>query len=276
MSMVVFALSFGIAGAQAATDLPADYRHHTYTVQQPLVLEYAFGPQPNNTASLSVVNYPNGKSDLFFFHMHMNEITAKETGEQSVQRNGGTFMYLSHSAANRDMAVTLGNIKYTFDPNRIFTAKGLKDHVSPKPTRADLAKLTDFAEWVKRNILIARSQRSRPMVIALHNNTDDDANGELLSILTEKKLLGIDNRDVHVSPSCDIDNFYIATMKATYDTMIGGIEPNISLRLAKPRDIGYLSNWMIEQNIEYLNVETQHGDRDNNVLMVESIQNLFH
>jgi hypothetical protein len=222
-----------------------------------------------------VVNYPGKSSDLFFFHMHMNENTAKKAGEDLVRENGGTFMYLQHAGNSRDMPVQISGITYTFDPNRIFTPTGLADHTSPKPSTAALAELQKFTAWVKQNIQLARAQRARPMVTALHNNTDDDAHGELLSILTEKKLLGIDNRSVNASPQWDIDNFYIATQQSSYDAMLMRFNPNISLRLLKPRDIGYLSNWMILEGIEYINIETQHGDLPSNLRMIQQVQDLF-
>jgi hypothetical protein len=259
----------------SAPVLPAEYRGQTYTVELPLVLEYAFGGAASNRARLNVVNYPNGASDLFFFHMHANEKTAKHAGEEAVRANGGTFMYLSHASEERDMVVSIGGRRYTFDPNRIFTATGLEQKTEPRPTGNDLAELRRFVDWVESNISIARSHRARPMVIALHNNTDDDTEGRLLSILTEKDLLNVDNKLVNVNATWDIDNFYIATLPTTYDAMIQGLHPNISLRLEHPRDIGYLSNWMINTAVDYLNVETQHGDDAGNRRMVESLQTLL-
>ena len=47
-------------------------------------------------------------------------------------------------------------------------------------------------------------------------------------------------------------------------------------RLERPRDIGYLSNWMIISGVEYLNVETQLGDVANNATMVDIVQSVFH
>lgn len=262
--------------AFAAQDLPADYRSQTITAESPLILEYSFGPDINNKAQLQVINYPAGASDLFFFHMHINETDAKAAGEEAVAKIGGTFMALHHFSGARNMRVKIGTRTYEFDPNRIFTANGLLERTQPRPTPQDLAELQKFVDWVKRNIRLGIAQRSRPMVTALHNNTDDDTHGPLLSILTEKELLGIDNQDVHANPTWDIDNFYIATLPSTYQTLVGATSPNISLRLPRPRDIGYLSNWMILDRIEYINVETQIGRPVENLKMVEDIQTLFH
>ena len=94
--------------ALALTDLPIDNRDKINTVENPLVLSYPF---PSGTkAELHVVNYPGGKSDLFFFHMHVNETTAKKAGEESVRANGGTFMYLvqqQKDGRNRSVDVSL-------------------------------------------------------------------------------------------------------------------------------------------------------------------------
>jgi|GEM_PF-3656313 len=256
----------------AFSELPADYRAKTYTPENPLILHFSFGPEPINQIELRVVNNPRMKSDLFFFHMHNNEVTALKAGEKLVAKNGGTLIYLKHPHGQRDMKVRINNTNYTFDPNRIFTSKALAEKTQPIPNVDDLKELEKFVSWIKRTILKARANRLRPAVIALHNNTDDNIHGERLSILTEKKLLNSDNRMVHQNPNWDIDNFYTATWKSTFDFLMAIIQPNISLRLEKPRNIGYLSNWMIVENIEYILVETEHQDEENNLKMIEVLQ----
>ena len=255
--------------------LPEDYKDRTYTVEDPLVLEYAFGGSPTNKARLHVVNYPHQESDLFFFHMHVPERTAKATGEEAVRARGGTFMYLTHSSSARNMVVRIGGRRYEFDPNRIFTAEGLEERTMPRPTGSDLEALRRFVAWIEQNLTIARGQRARPMLMALHNNSDDDVEGALLSILTEEELLEVDNRAVNINEAWDIDNFYIATQPATYDALVERHHPNISLRLEHPRDIGYLSNWAIEEGIDYLTVETEMGDLEGNRRMVDIVQAMF-
>lgn len=260
--------------AQAAPELPAEYRPQEIPVEAPLVLPYRF--PSGDRAELRVINYPKGHSDLFFFHMHMPEATSKKACEDLVRANGGTFMYLVHAGGERDITVKVGKTRYSFDPNRIFTAKGLAERTEPKPNAADLVELQKFVDWILRNLRLGMAQRARPMVTAVHNNTDDDAHGELLSILTEKKILRIDNELVNQNRNWDIDNFFIATQRGTYDALVAGYNPNISLRMAKPRDIGYLSNWMIREGIEYLNVETQVGNDADNRAMIDMIQRSFH
>lgn len=276
MRILLFALiATGFSSAAFAfTDLPSNYRNKTYTADRPLVLEYRFNSRSENLVKLKVINYPNLRSDLFFFHVHENEVTARDTGKDVVRRNGGTLMYLDHAGTGRNMQIRLDSVTYEFDPNRIFTDKGLRERTSPTPTEAHFKKLKHFVAWLERNIQRARQQRDYKMVVTLHNNTDDDAHGELLSILTEKKLIDIDNRYVNVNPRWDIDNFFIATFKRTYDRIMRASNPNISLLLERPRDIGYLSNWAINKGIDYVTIEAQHGDSGSNVKMAELIQRL--
>jgi hypothetical protein len=259
----------------AAPLLPMGYRTQTYPVDAPLVLEYSFGGAATNKVRLNVVNYPGLTSDLFFFHMHVTEETARLAGEEAVRTKGGTFMYLTHASGARDVTVRIGGTNYKFDPNRIFTANGLEERTEPRPRGAALAELQRFVTWVKTNIDLGRAQRARPMVTALHNNSDDDHHGSLLSILTEQALLGADNREVHRNPAWDIDDFYIATLRSTYDVLVRHHDPNVSLRLERPRDIGYLSNWMIMEGVEYINVETESGDRAQNDRMISAVQTSF-
>ena len=112
-------------------------------------------------------------------------------------------------------------------------------------------------------------------LVALHNNTDDDVHGELLSILTEKKLIDVDNRYVNINPQWDIDNFFIATLKSTYDRIVQAANPNMSLILERPRDIGYLSNWAINKNIDFITIEAQQSDAVSNRRKIELVQSLY-
>lgn len=272
LSLITLALS---STAAAITDLPPDYRSRTYTAENPLVLEYRLNSQPDGLVKLKVLNYPSLKTDLFFFHMHENEITAKTTGAESVRKNGGTFMYLDHAGTGRNMKVRLDNVTYQFDPNRIFTDKGLRERTSPTPTAAHFKQLKNFVTWIERNIQYGRQKRKFSTLVALHNNTDDDVHGELLSILTEKKLIGTDNRLANINPQWDIDNFLIATLKSTYDRFVQGYNPNMSLILERPRDIGYLSNWAINRNIDFITVEAQHSDSLSNRRLIELVQSQY-
>jgi hypothetical protein len=263
-----FFLALGLS-----TNLQPDCRWVQSPIEKPLVLVYEFD-RTEDRVTLNVVNYPQKKSDLFFFHLHMNEVTAKESGLAAVRDQGGTFISLDHGGGfgNREMTVRLDGITYTLDPNRIFTDNALLEKTMPKPTAKHLLRLKDFVLWIERNILTAVGQRNRKTVIGLHNNTDDDVNGELLSIRTEKKLIGIDNRAVNINPLWDIDNFFITTLEPTFKTLLQTTAGNLSLRMLKPRDIGYLSNWLIQKKIDYINVEAQIGDSVNNQGMIRSLQ----
>lgn len=274
-------LSTGLSLAAAAAPsiaelLPANYRARVITAENPLALRFRFAGDATNLngISLKVVNYPGKKSDLFFYHMHVNEKTALAAGLELVKQNGGTVMFLNHPA-DRIMKIRLGNVTYQIDPNRIFTEEALASKTIPKPSPEHLAQLREFVTWTKQNILRGLERRAVRLVTALHNNTDDNVEGKLLSILTEKELLGLDNRAVNQHPDWDIDNFFIVSLKATYDLLVARWNSNVSLRLEKPRNIGYLSNWMINDGINYVNIESQHGDVPGSRLMIEQVQEAF-
>lgn len=277
MKKILFALTTALfaSSAFAIADLPSNYRNQTYTSAKPLVLEYRFSTRSDGLVKLKVINYPKLKTDLFFFHMHENEVTARTTGSEAVRKNGGTLMYLDHSGTGRNMRVKIDNVTYEFDPNRIFTDKGLRERTKPTPTPAHFQKLKNFVNWIVRNIQLAQKQRKYGSLVALHNNTDDHSHRDQLSILTEKELVDIDNRYVNVNPQWDIDNFFIATLKPTYDRFIQANNPNMSLILERPRDIGYLSDWAVKKKIDFITVETQISDSVSNRRMIELVQSLY-
>lgn len=277
----VFAAPRPVAGmarpiAAVAELLPADYRGKTIPAEKPLVLHFRFAGDAGdlNAISLHVVNYPGKKSDLFYYHMHVPERTSLAMGLELVKQNGGTVISLRHPGG-RDMRIRIGDVIYQLDPNRIFTEEALASRTSPPPSPAHLAQLREFVAWTKENILRGLGQRAVRLVTALHNNTDDDTEGKLLSILTEKELLGRDNRQVNQNPTWDVDNFFIVTLKSTYDLLVRRWNSNVALRLEKPRNIGYLSNWMINAGINYVNIEAQHGDAAGARLMIQQVQEAF-
>jgi hypothetical protein len=59
-----------------------------------------------------------------FVHVHENEVTSLAVGLQYIQKNGGKVVTLKHSfdnTVNRRIAFNYKDVKYEFDPNRIFS-----------------------------------------------------------------------------------------------------------------------------------------------------------
>jgi hypothetical protein len=256
------------------TDISPSFAKQRIPIQSPLKIFFQLGDRPDDLVELNIVNYPNGASDLLFVHVHENEFTSRAAGLSSIERIGGTLIYIKNRGL-RELNARIGKTEFTLDPNRIFTKKGLDEKISPRPSPAQSKVFLSFANWLKRNIQTALSTKRKKLVTALHNNTDDNTMGRLLSIETERDIIGIDNESVYQNQIWDIDNFFIATQRPTFSLLTQKLAANASLRLPKPRDIGYMSNWMIEQKTNYINIETQIGDDANNEKMIQLVQDSF-
>ncbi|WP_332248015.1 hypothetical protein [Legionella tunisiensis] len=62
-----------------------------------------------------------------FIHLHENEKTALEAAKTFIKKKGGTLITLRHSGT-RNIVFHLRRVRYEFDPNRIFTDRGIKKH----------------------------------------------------------------------------------------------------------------------------------------------------
>lgn len=60
-----------------------------------------------------------------FVHVHHNEQTALKAAKAVIRKEGGSLITLIHSGG-RNIVFHLHNQRYEFDPNRIFTDKGIK------------------------------------------------------------------------------------------------------------------------------------------------------
>lgn len=60
-----------------------------------------------------------------FVHVHQNETTALKAARAVVKARGGSVLTLVHSGG-RNIVFHLRHTRYEFDPNRIYTDRGIK------------------------------------------------------------------------------------------------------------------------------------------------------
>ncbi|MGC1183293.1 MAG: protein tyrosine phosphatase, partial [Legionella sp.] len=60
-----------------------------------------------------------------FIHVHHNEQTALKAAQEVIKHEGGSLITLEHSGG-RNIVFHINHKRYEFDPNRIFTDKGIK------------------------------------------------------------------------------------------------------------------------------------------------------
>lgn len=185
-------------------------------------------------------NYGPGK---IFVHVHANETTALNAARQIARIQGGHVMTLVHEPT-RDIRFKYHGKTYTFDPNRIYTPKGIRLTLKAHGCRSDEAEqiISSFAKTILAEIPPGQK------VVAVHNNK-----GYSLLDYLPKHALAHDAQAVFYNKADEYyRNFFLVTKaKEFYRYKISGY--NVVQQATHVTDDGSLS--VALSNRTYVNVE---------------------
>jgi len=108
---------------------------------------------------------------------------------------------------------------------------------------------------------------TKSYIVAIHNNTNND-----FSILSYKNSKDAD--EVYVNSSTDIDNFFIVTTQTDFDYFKAN-KRNVVLQSKNAIDDGSLSIYCQKNKLHYINVEVQHGQKEEQVKMIQEAYSLI-
>ncbi|MBA2656627.1 MAG: protein tyrosine phosphatase [Tatlockia sp.] len=191
-----------------------------------------------------------------FVHLHESEVTALKAARIYLMKNGGTLITLKHSG-KRNVIFYLKGSRYEFDPNRIFTDKGIRKtlkqfgHYSPK-AHAEVKKLA------KTIIKLLPPGK----IVAVHNNRFYSIKEYL-----PKHSLAADIGAMYYQPKSNSRNFYFVTKRQEYKRL-KSMKFNVALQSKKAQDDGSLSYYLTEQN--YINIEAAYGALNTQLKMLAS------
>jgi len=181
-----------------------------------------------------------------FIHVHQNETTALKAAKQVVAEEGGTVITLVHNG-QRNIVFNLHNVRYEFDPNRIFTDIGIKKTLSAFGHYSLDAHLEVKA---LANRLIAMLP-PEGKIIAVHNNN----NYSIKEYLPGNSLVH-DASALHLDKQRYYRNFYLVTRHKEFDRL-KHLRFNTILQAPSATDDGSLSVYLAHRN--YVNVEAGYG-----------------
>jgi hypothetical protein len=222
----------------------------TYTSNSKPFTERNFFRLGDRVLTLARHGYEDEKP-FVLLSLHNNEHTAIQTGINYVAENGGAFYQLVNEG-ERNVAFTLLDQRYLFDPNRIFTYKGRETNLKmfnswDKRTHEQVLR---FAQFILNEIPL------RKTIVALHNNTD--AEYDLKDYQKGGKYFR-ETKALHYNPDMDLDDFFITTDEGVYQR-IKELNYNAVLQNnSKVKDDGSLSVYCARINRKYVNIETQFG-----------------
>jgi len=193
-----------------------------------------------------------GKS---FVHVHHNEQTALKAAKAVIRQEGGSLITLVHSGG-RNIVFHLNNQRYEFDPNRIYTEKGIKK------TLAQYSSYTPEAhQEVKKLADKIKQLLPKGKVIAVHNNSSYSLKDYLPG-----HELAHDAQKLHMNPDNYFRNFYLVTRLSDYLRLkLEGF--NGILQKPSATDDGSLSVLLAKN--EYINVEAGFDQLKEQIKMLQ-------
>ena len=196
-----------------------------------------------------------------FISLHDNENTSIVAYTETMTSLLSSKLYELKQNEERLIKYELNGKSYLLDPNRIFSYIGIKGTLKKynKDFPNELEKgLKLFADSLLTTMKI---HNTKSYVVALHNNTNND-----FSVLSYKNSK--DARAVYVNNSQDIDNFFIVTSNSDFE-YFKSIKRNVVLQSENASDDGSLSIYCQKNKLHYINVEAQHGDKDEQIEMIK-------
>lgn len=194
------------------------------------------------------------QTGISWLHVHENETTAVATAKALIDSlQQGCFVTWQHSG-DRYVSYQLAGKTYKFDPNRIYTPKGLaatlkaNGHYSTKGYKA-AQQLADA--------FIAKYVAGNRLVIAMHNNSD--GGGLHIKSYLPGGDYANDAAEVYVNEAADIDDFFYTTDKRIFDFLKARGFNILLQNNATVTDDGSLSVYCGNKNMAYLNIEAQQG-----------------
>lgn len=153
---------------------------------------------------VKIKQYKHGHGKAFI-HVHQNETTALKAARTVIKTEGGSVLTLVHSGG-RNIVFYLQHQRYEFDPNRIFTDRGIKKSL------LQFGKYTPAAQReVKKLANRINSLLPKGKIIAVHNN-------ETYSLRNyfSGHDLAHDAQSIHVNKHHYYRNFFLVNKRHDY------------------------------------------------------------
>lgn len=194
-----------------------------------------------------------GQSTKFvFINLHDDETTSVAAARKLLEQEGGLLIRIENRM-KRNIRFMLKGKKFTIDPNRIFSRQGIEDFMKSAGCYHPAA-VDEVENFARRFLQLIPGKPD--CIIALHNNTDGFFS--VKDYLPGQKRAS-DAADVFYNPAQDPDDLFITTDVVLYYHLIDKKYNTVLQDNENCRRDGSLSVYAGEQNLRYVNLETQHG-----------------
>jgi hypothetical protein len=219
--------------------------------------------------TINAVVHQKLPTTLTMVNVHDDEDTSVEAGLANIRQHGGRVIEFAHSG-ERLITFDLGSVKYTFDPNRIFSEAGIKATLEKhsKWTPAAHAAINAFAAEYMKHFELDRE----PAIIALHNATEGTFS--ILSFLPDGQH-GAASAHTYVSPRRDKFDFFFVTEQRFFG-YLKARDFNVTVQdNQNTPDDGSLSIYFARKGIPYVNIEAEIRNLPGQIEMVQVAREMF-
>lgn len=201
-----------------------------------------------------IVHERHGKGKSFI-HVHQNETTALKAARTVIQQQGGSLITLKHPG-ERNISFTLHHHHYEFDPNRIFTNRGIYHtlHENGHYSKAAHQRVKHLAKRIV-------SLLPKGKIIAVHNNEYFSLHDYLPGRDLEQEA-----RRLHLNDKEHYRNFFIVTQKPDFERL-KTLKYNSVWQAQSAQDDGSLSIRLMKR--QYVNVEAGYDQLDHQISMLK-------
>ena len=198
-----------------------------------------------------------------YCNLHDDENTAVEAGVIALRSLPGRLVELQHGG-KRDITFRLDGGSFAVDPNRIFTTAGIEQTLAKLSRRRTPQAERAVERFAKELVSIYAIERTST-VIALHNSTKG-----AYSALSYAKggPFASDAADVFIKDGNDPDDFFFVTEPAVFGALRRRGYNVVLQDNRRVTDDGSLSVYCARAGVRYVNIEAQHGHRDQQVAMI--------
>lgn len=193
----------------------------------------------------------NKDSSVLFLNIHEDEQTSIEAIQEFNKTKSVNFSFLEHNKTRR-ITFNLKHKSYSFDPNRIFTRKGVRNTIEPK--RFFNFKSKAVVRYIASHIISIIKRYD--VIVTLHNNTD--VNYSIKSYAPGEDE-SENTAELNINDTWDPDDFVYTTEKQYFDYLKAeGVNVILQKQSGYVND-GSLSIYCGKHKIKYINIEAQKG-----------------
>jgi hypothetical protein len=209
------------------------------------------------------------RKDIVMLNVHDNETTSIEAAKKVLEQTGGLLIEIENEG-ERLINFKRNGKNFQFDPNRIFTSKGLQQNLHKLNTHVTSIASNSVKSFSR--FILQQIPKSAVVLIALHNNDDGEYSIDSYKSSGDKAK---DALKIYTNPKIDPDNFFLVTTNRLFNHLKASDLNAVLQNNAKAKDDGSLSIYYGRRKKAYVNVEAEHNSLSEQTRMLQILLKLF-